>query len=72
MKEFLEDVVDGLTDREAQTIRMRFGFDDGDPKSLQAIGEVLGVTRERVRQIEGNALKKLRCRKEVRTCLEVA
>ncbi len=45
--------------REAAVLRMRFGLDDKQPKTLKEIGEILGLTRERVRQIETEALQKL-------------
>jgi RNA polymerase primary sigma factor len=53
-------VLDTLTEREAGVMMLRFGLTDGDPKTLDEIGKVYGVTRERIRQIEGLALKKLR------------
>jgi RNA polymerase primary sigma factor len=49
-----------LTEREAGVMRMRFGLTDGDPKTLEQIGRLQGVTRERIRQIECKALSKLR------------
>jgi RNA polymerase primary sigma factor len=48
-----------MSQREATVLRMRFGLDDQEPKTLQVIGELLGLTRERVRQIEHDALNKL-------------
>jgi RNA polymerase primary sigma factor len=60
-KEALSKMVKSLLDpREQVVIRLRFGLDDEDPKTLDEIGKILGVTRERVRQIELTALKKLR------------
>jgi RNA polymerase primary sigma factor len=53
-------LVSGLDAKEQQVIRMRFGLDDEDPKTLQEIGEILGLSRERVRQIESKAKEKLR------------
>ncbi len=53
-------VLEMLTDREQIVIKLRFGLDDGTPRSLEEIGRILGVTRERVRQVEEKALKKLR------------
>ena len=55
-----------LTGREKEVIRMRFGLDDGCPMTLEEIGSVMAVTRERVRQIEGKALHKLRNPKYVK------
>ena len=49
-----------LTDREQMILRLRFGFDDGRPRTLEEVGRVYGVTRERIRQIEEKALRKLR------------
>lgn len=60
MEEAIEDVLSSLTDREAMVIRLRFGLDDNEPKTLEKVGKVFGVTRERIRQIESKALKKLR------------
>ncbi len=53
-------VLEILTDREQIVIKLRFGLEDGTPRSLEEIGRILGVTRERVRQVEEKALKKLR------------
>jgi RNA polymerase primary sigma factor len=53
-------------------MRMRYGLGDDEKQTLQAIGEVLGVSRERVRQLETKALRKLRCRKEVQLYSGVA
>ncbi|NLV92165.1 MAG: sigma-70 family RNA polymerase sigma factor [Firmicutes bacterium] len=63
-KEAINDLVATLSDREQTVIRLRFGLDDDQNRTLQQVGEVLGVTRERVRQIEKRALKKLRNRVE--------
>lgn len=59
-RQVLEQVLDTLTVREAEVLRLRFGFYDGIPKDLESIGKVFGVTRERIRQIESKALRKLR------------
>jgi len=53
-------VLETLSDREQIVVKLRFGLDDGTPRSLEEIGRILGVTRERVRQVEEKALKKLR------------
>ncbi len=60
LKEQLEDVLDTLTDREEEVLRLRFGLDDGKARTLEEVGRVFGVTRERIRQIEAKALRKLR------------
>src|SRR5699024_6434315 len=60
LKEQLEDVLDTLTDREENVLRLRFGLDDGRTRKLEEVGKVFGVTRERIRQIEAKALRKLR------------
>ena len=49
-----------LTDREEKVIRLRYGFDDGKPKTLEEVGQIFNITRERIRQIEAKALRKLR------------
>ncbi|HEX6970877.1 MAG TPA: RNA polymerase sigma factor RpoD [Limnochordia bacterium] len=60
LKEQLEDVLDTLTSREERVLRLRFGLHDGRPRTLEEVGQVFGVTRERIRQIEAKALRKLR------------
>ncbi len=60
LKEQLEDVLDTLTPREERVLRLRFGLDDGHSRTLEEVGQVFGVTRERIRQIEAKALRKLR------------
>ena len=53
-------LMNGLSEQEKQVLIMRFGLNDGEPKTLEAIGQEFGLTRERIRQIESSALKKLR------------
>ncbi len=60
LKEALDDVLKTLTPREAEVLRQRFGLGDGHPKTLEEVGEAFNVTRERIRQIEAKALRKLR------------
>ncbi|MCL1845536.1 MAG: RNA polymerase sigma factor RpoD [Defluviitaleaceae bacterium] len=60
LKEQLIEVLDTLTDREEKVLRLRFGLDDGRARTLEEVGKEFNVTRERIRQIEAKALRKLR------------
>ena len=60
LKEQLSEVLDTLTEREQKVLRLRFGLDDGRARTLEEVGKVFNVTRERIRQIEAKALRKLR------------
>jgi RNA polymerase primary sigma factor len=60
LAEALRDVLSDLTERERRVVRMRFGLDDGQVRTLEEVGKEFGVTRERVRQIESKTLAKLR------------
>jgi RNA polymerase primary sigma factor len=60
LKEQMDDVLGTLSDRERQVLAMRFGLDDGRTRTLEEVGKAFGVTRERIRQIEAKALRKLR------------
>ena len=60
LHEQLMEVLDTLTDREQKVLRLRFGLDDGRPRTLEEVGRQFNVTRERIRQIEAKALRKLR------------
>ncbi len=60
LKEQLEEVLSSLTEREAKVLRLRFGLEDGRPRTLEEVGKEFDVTRERIRQIEAKALRKLR------------
>ncbi|MGI5873788.1 MAG: RNA polymerase sigma factor RpoD [Bacillota bacterium] len=60
LKEQLDDVLDTLTDRERKVLQLRFGLEDGRTRTLEEVGQEFNVTRERIRQIEAKALRKLR------------
>jgi RNA polymerase primary sigma factor len=60
LREQVDDVLYTLSDREAQVLQLRFGLEDGRARTLEEVGRDFGVTRERIRQIEAKALRKLR------------
>ena len=60
LKEQLDEVLDTLTEREQKVLRLRFGMNDGRARTLEEVGREFDVTRERIRQIEAKALRKLR------------
>ena len=60
LKDQLNEVLDTLTDREQKVLKLRFGLMDGRARTLEEVGKQFGVTRERIRQIEAKALRKLR------------
>ena len=65
LKDELNEVMLELTDRERKVLELRYGLLDNHPRTLEEVGKVFGVTRERIRQIEAKAIKKLRTRKRV-------
>jgi len=60
LREDIEEVMRSLSDRERTVLKMRFGLDDGHPRTLEEVGREFHVTRERIRQIEAKALRKLK------------
>ena len=60
LKEQVRDVLDSLTPRERKVLELRFGLEDGRSRTLEEVGKDFGVTRERIRQIEAKALRKLK------------
>ena len=60
LKEELVQAMESLTDREKRILNLRFGLEDGAPKTLEEVGTIFKVTRERIRQIEAKALRKLK------------
>ena len=70
LREKVEQVLDTLPARESRILRMRFGLDNGIPYTLEEVGEKFGLTRERIRQIEGKALRRLRHPKRARQLKE--
>ena len=60
LKEQINQVLSTLTDREEKVLRLRFGLEDGRSRTLEEVGQMFNVTRERIRQIEAKALRKLR------------
>ena len=66
LREQLEEVLSTLTEREQEILRLRVGFDNGRPMTLEEVGELYGLTRERIRQIESKALRKLKHPKKSR------
>ncbi|MDA1352858.1 MAG: RNA polymerase sigma factor RpoD [bacterium] len=65
LRQGIEEVFGELTEREARVLRLRFGLEDGKPRTLEEVGRIYDVTRERIRQIEAKALKKLRHPKRI-------
>ena len=60
LRKAIDQVLSTLTERERKVLILRFGLDDGNPKTLEAVGEIFGVTRERIRQIEAKAIRKIK------------
>ncbi len=70
LRDKLEEILSTLTPREARVLRLRFGLDDGTSYTLEEVGQKFGLTRERIRQIEGRALRQLRHPKRARQLKE--
>lgn len=66
MKKDVHQALETLTARERQVVVLRFGLDDGRIRTLQEIGNIMGVSRERIRQIESGVFRKLRSKKTVK------
>ncbi|GAI43470.1 unnamed protein product, partial [marine sediment metagenome] len=60
LREQLNNVLNTLTEREREVLKLRFGLEDGYPRTLEEVGHIFDVTRERIRQIESKALRKLK------------
>jgi len=60
LTEEIGDILDQLTPREARILRLRYGLQDGESRTLKEVGEMFGLSRERIRQLEKEALRKLR------------
>ena len=60
LREQIDELLQGLTERERQVLELRFGLKDGKTRTLEEVGRYFDVTRERIRQIEGKALQKLK------------
>ena len=71
MHENLEEALGSLTERESKVLRMRFGLDGSKPLTLEEVGKVFGVTRERIRQIESKALRKSRHPSKIKRLVEL-
>lgn len=65
-KEILLEVLDALTDRQKEILTQRYGLDDQKEKTLEEVGQMYHVTRERIRQIEATAMRKLRTNRQIR------
>ncbi|VAI05088.1 RNA polymerase sigma factor sigB-like isoform X1 [Triticum dicoccoides] len=70
MKKDVHQALDTLSPRERQVVKLRFGIDDGRIRTLQEIGNIMGVSRERIRQIESGAFRKLRGKKKVKCLMD--
>ncbi|MDZ4231408.1 MAG: sigma-70 family RNA polymerase sigma factor, partial [Patescibacteria group bacterium] len=64
LKDQIRDIIEDLTERERKILEMRFGLEDGVTHTLEEVGKVFNVTRERIRQIEAKALEKIRLHDE--------